>query len=781
MACIPLHHLTMTDHNTAALAAEIYNRRLARASAVGFAEYIDVPGRPAREDDDCEDFLNVESKLAEHHKLILSEVEACHLKPYGRLMIFMPPGSAKSTYASVIGPTYLMGKYPKTRIGLFSYGGTLAKKFGRRSRSVIKQKRYRNVFPEVELSADSSAANEFTLTNGSEYMAAGILGAATGNRFNNLFIDDPVKGREDADSETIRNKTWDAYEDDLKTRLIPGGSVVIIMCMTGDTLVRMADMSERALRDIRPGDLIATYDDGQISHTTVKNWIDQGPDDVFEIKMKSDMIVKANERHPFLVDRQGYREWVRLKNLKVGDKIVKVMPNGEHTKASLVNSRDAINLQSAKGSATLTTTKQDGQTEFAHHPHLTQNHDEQLACAIDTKSNPNITTSFSNCRTDDALVVDNCQLQMYEHIGVASCALTTIMQQGLSEACSATTATSWLDTEKQPMFYSRDQSIWNFTLDTVLSITPAGRENVFDIQVDRTENFIANGLVSHNTRWHEDDLAGRILPDDWNGESGEFECKDGNTWRVLCLQAECATDSDPLGRKIGQMLWQEWFTPEHWAQFRSNSRTWGALCQQIPRPADGNMFKPDKIELVDALPTGYIKWVRGWDLAATEGGGKYTAGVRLGVHRDSGKLVIHPHIVHGQWGPGNRDEQIKQAAIEDGRAVTQDIPDDPGAGGTAQTEYIVKKLRGYPVVWGPESGDKGTRAMPVAAEVNVGNVMMVKNPLVRTIKEELRSFPNGTYTDLGDALSRAYARLFPTEGKITINRTLLNKVRGGRR
>lgn len=503
----------MTDHNTAALAAEIYNRRLARASAVGFAEYIDVPGRPAREDDDeCEDFSTVESKLAEHHKLILSEVEACHLKPYGRLMIFMPPGSAKSTYASVVGPTYLMGKYDKTRCGLFSYGGTLAKKFGRRSRSVIKQKRYRNVFPEVELSADSSAANEFTLTNGSEYMAAGILGAATGNRFNILFIDDPVKGREDADSETIRNKTWDAYEDDLKTRLIPGGSIVIIM-----------------------------------------------------------------------------------------------------------------------------------------------------------------------------------------------------------------------------------------------------------------------------TRWHEDDLAGRILPDDWNGESGEFECKDGNTWRVLCLQAECATDSDPLGRKPGQMLWQEWFTPEHWAQFRSNSRTWGALCQQIPRPADGNMFKPDKIELVDALPTGYIKWVRGWDLAATEGGGKYTAGVRLGVHRDSGKLVIHPHIVHGQWGPGNRDEQIKAAAVEDGRAVTQDIPDDPGAGGTAQTEYIVKKLRGYPVVWGPESGDKGTRAMPVAAEVNVGNVMMVKNPLVRTIKEELRSFPNGTYTDLGDALSRAYARLFPTEGKITINRTLLQKVRGGRR
>lgn len=516
-------------YNVAQLAQELYRRRQARNSVIEFAEFIDVPGRPSREDDEYDededeaddaDYLNVESQLAEHHKMILREAVECFEKDYGRLMIFMPPGAAKSTYASVVVPAYLMGCKKKTRIGLFSYGSGLAKKFGRRTRSIIRQARYASIMQfkkkddpnsyPVCLSSDSSAANEFTLTNGSEYMSTGILGAATGNRFNFMVIDDPVKGREDADSETIRDKTWDAYEDDLKTRLIPGGSIMVIQ-----------------------------------------------------------------------------------------------------------------------------------------------------------------------------------------------------------------------------------------------------------------------------TRWHEDDLSGRILPDDWNGESGDIECKDGNTWRVLCLQAECATDTDPLGRKRGDMFWPEWFTEKHWAQFRSNSRTWGALCQQLPRPADGNMFKPDKIEIIDALPAGYIKWVRGWDLAATEGGGKYTAGVRLGVHRESGKLVIHPHIVHGQWGPGNRDEHMRLCAVEDGRTVTQDIPDDPGAGGTAQTEYIVKKLRGYPVVFGPESGDKGTRAMPVAAEVNVGNVMMVRNDLVRTFKEELRSFPNGTYTDLGDALSRAYARLFPTEGKITINKQLVNRLRRG--
>jgi len=492
-------------------AQEMLRRREAAASAVGFAEYIDVPGRPVDDDDeDIETFRVIETKLAAHHKMILDATEACFLKPYGRTMIFMPPGSAKSTYASVVGPSYLMGKYPRTRCGLFSYGGTLAKKFGRRTRSVVKQRKYQHVFPEVELSADSSAANEFTLTNGSEYMAAGILGAATGNRFNMLFIDDPIKGREDADSQTIRDKTWDAYEDDLKTRLVPGGSIVIIQ-----------------------------------------------------------------------------------------------------------------------------------------------------------------------------------------------------------------------------------------------------------------------------TRWHEDDLSGRILPEGWNGESGEILCKDGNVWTVLCLQAECQTDSDPLGRARGEMLWPEWFTPEHWAQFRGNSRTWGALCQQLPRPADGNLFKPDMMEVIDAIPAGRITWVRGWDAAATEGGGDYTAAPKIG-RISSGPYdgyFIVADVVRGQWGPDKRDKIMKNTAIADGRQCFQDYPQDPGAAGKSQVTQWVKNLPGYPIKFGPESGDKETRASPFAAQVNVGNVLLLRGDWNVKYKEELRSFPSGTYDDQVDGSSRAFNRLLEIAGKITINPNLLKRRR----
>lgn len=489
-------------------AAELLRRRRARENPIAFAEFVDVPGRPVEdEEDDGAPIIDApETMLAPHHKMILREVEDCFLKDTGRLMIFMPPGSAKSTYASVVSPAYLMGKYKKTRCGLFSYADSLALKMGRRTRSIIGQKRYVRTF-DAELSAESSAANNFVLTNGSEYMATGILGSATGNRFEMVFIDDPVKGREQADSETIREKTWGAYEDDIKTRLVPGGSLVIIQ-----------------------------------------------------------------------------------------------------------------------------------------------------------------------------------------------------------------------------------------------------------------------------TRWHEDDLSGRILPEGWDGESGDILCKDGNVWRVLCIQAECQTDSDPLGRKRGEMLWPEWFTAKHWAQFRPNARTWGSLCQQLPKPKDGNLFNPDKIEIIEALPAGRIKWVRGWDLAATENGGAYTVGALLGIHQESGRPVI-ADIVRAQYAPGKRDDFIKNTAVADGRTIKQDLPDDPGAAGTAVIEYLVKKMKGLSVVWGPESGDKEQRAEPLAAEVNIGNVMMVRGDWNKALKDEMRAFPNGTYKDQVDALSRAYTRLVPLPGKMSINKTLLNKVR----
>ncbi|MGC7970003.1 Hint domain-containing protein, partial [Salmonella enterica] len=80
----------------------------------------------------------------------------------------------------------------------------------------------------------------------------------------------------------------------------------------GDTPVLMADGSERPLRDIRPGDEVATYEGGRLTTSTVKNWRNNGPDSIYRIRMKSGVEVRANARHPFLTVKDGNETWTRL-------------------------------------------------------------------------------------------------------------------------------------------------------------------------------------------------------------------------------------------------------------------------------------------------------------------------------------------------------------------------------------------------------------------------------------------------------------------------------------
>ena len=142
-------------------------------------------------------------------------------------MIFMPPGAAKSTYASVVFPVWFMGRKKRRNVIVATYASDLARKIGRRARSILRQPAYQEVFG-CGLSPESSAADEWALTNENEFMGGGILSGITGNRADLLIIDDPIKGRQQADSETIRKTTREAYQDDLKTRLKPGGRIVLI-------------------------------------------------------------------------------------------------------------------------------------------------------------------------------------------------------------------------------------------------------------------------------------------------------------------------------------------------------------------------------------------------------------------------------------------------------------------------------------------------------------------------------------------------------------------------
>lgn len=187
------------------------HRKQANASLLSFIEQVSTEPAPAR-----------------HHRLLIEKLEAVERGEIKRLMVFMPPGSGKSHYASVMFPAWYMGRNPRNNVICASYGQELADKFGRRVRGVVMEPQWSDIFG-TGLSQASSAAGRWAVEAGGEYYAVGVGGSVTGFRADLGIIDDPIKGREEADSETIRNKIKDWYRSDFWTRLKPGASVVVIM------------------------------------------------------------------------------------------------------------------------------------------------------------------------------------------------------------------------------------------------------------------------------------------------------------------------------------------------------------------------------------------------------------------------------------------------------------------------------------------------------------------------------------------------------------------------
>jgi predicted phage terminase large subunit-like protein len=299
-------------------------QELARRSLADFACMVDIPTVPLTEEDEEDRFTVMKlDTLAAHHQLLLTDLQGIENGTIPNLMVLMPPGSAKSTYSDVVFIPWFMARKPRRNVILASYASEIAEKQGRRARQLINSKSFGNLM-QMGLQADQKAAHQWALSNGSEFMAGGLLSGLTGNRGALGVLDDPIKGRQEAESETTRDKTWDAYTDDFCSRLIPGAPQVLIQ-----------------------------------------------------------------------------------------------------------------------------------------------------------------------------------------------------------------------------------------------------------------------------TRWHELDVAGRILPEGWDGQSGYFDGRDGRRWKVICLPAIADRLDDPLGRKIGETLWPEWFSLEHWAPFQRNQRTWSSLYQQKPSPQEGTFFQRD--------------------------------------------------------------------------------------------------------------------------------------------------------------------------------------------
>lgn len=165
---------------------------------------------------------------AKHHRLLIDSLEAVERGEIERLMVCMPPGSAKSTYTSVEFPAWYLGRNPKNSIIAASHTQELAERFGRRVRNIVASDPFAAVFGGG-VADDSASAGRWDTKQGGEYFAAGVGGSITGRRADLGLIDDPVKSREDADSERMRERAWDWYVNDWLTRLKPGARQIVVM------------------------------------------------------------------------------------------------------------------------------------------------------------------------------------------------------------------------------------------------------------------------------------------------------------------------------------------------------------------------------------------------------------------------------------------------------------------------------------------------------------------------------------------------------------------------
>lgn len=468
-------------NDPALAAAQYYRRRRARESLVQFAQEIPIPGKAVTDADTEGCFNPIETSIAAHHGLMMEVMQETMATPNGRAMFFLPPGSAKSTYGSVVAPTWYIGKHPGSQIILASYGDDLAKKIGRKARQIVRSDRYRQIFA-TSLTKDSSAADQWALENGSEYMAGGILSGLTGNRADGLIIDDPTKGRREAESPTNQETIWQAYQDDARTRLKPGGWRFIIM-----------------------------------------------------------------------------------------------------------------------------------------------------------------------------------------------------------------------------------------------------------------------------TRWDEQDLAGRILPEKWAGESGPIACRDGHIWNVVCLPAIADRTDDPLGRPLGAPLWPEWFPVEHWREFQQNPRSWLSLFQQKPTAESGTYFQRDWFRRYSHLPDHLNYYMTG-DFATQADAGDFT---EIGVWGicPAGNL----YAVDWWYGQTTTDVWIERLLDRVDKYDPQWFIGEGGPIRRAIEPWLHKRMgeRNAFVAcdWLPTTHDKPTMARSFQALASVGRVHLPNVDWAERLLDQLMRFPNGANDDAVDTCS----------------------------
>lgn len=264
------------------------------------------------------------------------------------------------------------------------------------------------------------------------------------------------------------------------------------------------------------------------------------------------------------------------------------------------------------------------------------------------------------------------------------------------------------------------------------------------------------------TRWHTDDLIGRLIAD----QPGR--------WKVITLPAiaeaqDLLPDSevDIIGRKVGDPLFPERYSIADLLDRKEQlgSIFFDAMYQQRPVDESAKLTDEAWIKIIDGLPDmrkGKWKSMRMWDLAATPGGGDYTVGALCHYEMESKQFVIQ-NISRGQLSPEGAEEEVRSCAEKDATQgiMTVGIEREPGGSGKALVDHYDRNvLPEFKVIPIPSTTKKLIRAQPLLAAAEAGKVSIVRGPWNAAFLKEFDDFSGiDDHDDQIDTTGAAYSEL----------------------
>ena len=297
------------------------------------------------------------------------------------------------------------------------------------------------------------------------------------------------------------------------------------------------------------------------------------------------------------------------------------------------------------------------------------------------------------------------------------------------------------------------------------------RENIWDWYEGTFRNRIwENGsIVIIMTRWHDDDLAGRLLklqPEEWKVLRYPALAKARKEYNLenALLGLKASSQGDPLGRKPGEPLAPSRFSREALLKIKADVSPikWAAQYDGVPQNIQGTAIRREWFRYSDSYPVN-IEFIRYWDLAATSSRkSKRTAGVLMGCQRGSDvskNVYFVVDVVFGKWDLAERNKIIRKTAERDNEIfgnIIQVFEQEPSSAGLTSMTMLRNILKEFEIQSDPARISKDVRLEPLIQALSEGRIVIVRGTWNLSYVHEFIMVPNGEYRDMVDATCGAF-------------------------